>query len=340
MNVMRNTLITILLLVVIAVILDLSGVTSLRKIIGMGELTSAAAEQDQKGESPAKDDSSNWAKQDKKDTGVELQYQDVQQILANIDVDRRKSLLDKEDNFRNFIQQEEGNLSVLQAAKVNKVDQDQNTVFLMQIAADRVLRESYISKLMTEKFPAEFPTDDQIKEFYEKNKDKFVLEERVHIWQIFLKIDEGMDKAAITALEKTAADIATRIRQGKLDFIKAAFQYSENHPSRENGGDMGLIKVSDLRPEIAKPLMALKVGELSQPVRSDTGIHILKRGAVIPRQDVSLEQVRGQLIVALKKQAQAQFRKAIYEQAGKTYPVDIDDKKIEEWRLRLRTQTP
>jgi len=339
-NVMRNTLIAILTLAVIAVILDLSGVASLRKMIGMGEVTSVAAQQDHKGGSPASDDSSNWAKPDKKDPGVELQYQDVQQILANIDVNRRKALLDKEDTFHQFIQQEEGNLSVLQAAKVNKVDQDQNTVFLMQIAADRVVRESYISKLMAEKFPADFPTDDQIKEFYEKNKDKFVLGERVHVWQIFLKIDEGMDKAAITSLEKKAADIATRIRQGKLDFTKAAFQFSENHPSRENGGDMGLIKVSELRPEISKPLLALKEGELSRPVRSDTGIHILKRGTVVPQQDVTLEQVRGQLVQALKKQAMAQFRKAIYEQAIKTYPIEIDDKKIEEWRLRLRTNLP
>jgi len=339
-KVMRNTLIAILSLAVIAVILDLSGFVPLRQIIGMGELPSAVAEQNRKGESPAKDDSSNWAKQDKKDSGAELQYQDVQQILANIVVDRRKALLDNEDTFSKFIQQEEGNLSVLQAAKVNKVDQDQNTAFLMQLAADRVLRESYINKLMAEKFPADFPTDDQIKEFYEKNKDKFVLGERVHVWQIFLRIDEGTDKAAITALEKKAADIVARIREGKLDFTKAAFQYSENHPSRENGGDMGLIKVSDLRPEIAKPLLALKEGELSQPVRSDTGIHILKRGIMLPQQDVSLEQVRGQLVEALKKQAGAQFRKAIFDQAIKSYPIDIDDKKIEEWRLRLRTQTP
>ena len=325
---------------VIAVILDLSGVVSLRKIIGMGEFTNAAAEQNSKGDSAAKGDSSNWAKPDNKTTGLDLQFQDVQQVLANIAVNQRKSLLDDEKTFRNFIQQEEGNLSVLQAARVNKVDQDQNTIFLMQLASDRVLRESYINKLMAEKFPAGFPTDDQIKEFYDKNKDKFVLGERVHVWQIFLKIDKGMDKAVIAALEKKAEDIRARIKQGKIDFTSAAFQYSEHHPSRENGGDMGLIKVSELKPEIAKSLMALKEGELSQPIRSEEGIHILKRGAVLPQQNVSLEQVRGQLIKALKNQAMAQFRKAIYEQAAKTYPVKIDDKKIEEWRLRLRTNLP
>ena len=340
MNALRNTLILILTLGVIIVILDLSGVVSVRSILGMGELTTAAAEQNSKGEDAAKNASSNWARPDNKGSGMNLQFQDVQQVLSNLEPNRRTTLLDDEEGFRKFIMQEQGNLSVLEAARVNKVDQDQNAVFLMQRAADSVLRESYIGKLLAEKFPADFPNDDQIKEFYDKNKDKFVLGERVHVWQIFLKTDEHMDKAAIAVLEKNAADILARIKQGKLDFTSAAFQYSEHHPSKENGGDMGLIKVSDLKPEIATPLMALKEGELSPPLRSDTGIHILKRGTVIPQQDVSLEQVRGQLIEALKTQARAQFRKAIYEQAGKSYPIDISEKKIEEWRLRLRTNLP
>ena len=335
MNVLRKSLILVLTLAVIAVILDLSGVVSIRKILGMGELNDAVAQQS----TSAKEDSSNWARP-AKDSNTKLEFEDVQQVITNLDPNRRKTLLNDEETFKKFVQQEAENVSVLQAARVNKVDQDQNTVFLMRRAADNVLRESYIRKLLSEKFPADFPTDDQIKEFYDKNKDKFVLAERVHVWQIFLKIDEDMDKTAIAALEKKAADIRARISQGKLDFTDAAFQYSEHHPSRENGGDMGLIKVTDLKPEISKPLMALKQGELSQPLRSDTGIHILKRGEVIPKQDVSLEQVRAQLVEALKKQAERQFRKAIFDQAGKTYPIEVSDKKIEEWRLRLRTNTP
>lgn len=339
MNVLRKSLIVVLTLAVVAVILDLSGVVPLRKILGMSELTNAVAQQDTDAGAAGKNESTNWARP-ANDSGTKLQYQDVQQVLTNLDPNRRKSLLDDDEAFKKFVQQEGENLSVAQAARVNKVDQDQNTQFLMHRAADNVLRESYIRKLLAEKFPADFPTDDQIKEFYDKNKDKFVLAERIHVWQIFLKIDKDMDETAIAALEKKAGDIRARIKQGKLDFTSAAFQYSEHHPSRENGGDMGLIKVSELKPEVAKSLMALKQGELSQPLRSDTGVHILKRGEVIPKQDVSLEQVRDQLVKALKTQARGQFRKAIFDQAAKTYPVEVSDKKIEEWRLRLRTKTP
>ena len=172
MNALRNTLILILTLGVIVVILDLSGVVSVRSILGMGELTTAAAEQNSKEENAAKNASSNWARPDNKGSGMNLQFQDVQQVLSNLEANRRTTLLDDEEGFRKFIVQEQGNLSVLEAARVNQVDQDQNAVFLMQRAADSVLRESYIGKLLAEKFPADFPNDDQIKEFYDKNKDK------------------------------------------------------------------------------------------------------------------------------------------------------------------------
>ena len=340
MKSLRNTLISILALALIVVVLELSGVVSLRDILGLGEVSDAAAEQRAPGNTAPAAADSNWGKPSKAQSDMELHYQEIQQLLSNLDAGRKKALLDDADAFSKFIVNEGENLSVLQAARVNKVDQDKNTRFLMQRAADNTLRASYINKLMAEKFPADFPNDDQIKEFYEKNKDKFVLSERVHVWQIFLQFDEKKNKTDAAALEKKAADILARIKQGKLDFTAAALQYSDHYPSKENGGDMGLVKVSELKPEISKPLLALKEGELSQPIRSENGIHILKRGAIIPRQEVGLEQVRPQLIEALKNQARNQFRTAIFQQAGKTYPVKVSDKKIEEWRLRLRTDLP
>jgi len=337
-NVLSKTLISLVIIAVVIVVLDLAGVFSLREFTGIGEMTPAVAQQNSNPESGAKDGGTDWARPANAGD-AELDFQDVQQVFSNLDANRKKAFLEEEESFRNFIRQEAGNLSVLEAARINKVDQDQNTVFLMQRAADNILRESYINKLMVEKFPAEFPSDEQIKEFYENNKDKFVLGERVHVWQIFLNT-EKIDKAEIAGMEKKAGEIQSLLKQGKLDFAAAALKYSEHHPSRENGGDMGLLKVSELKPEISRPLLALKEGELSPPIKSETGIHILKRGAIVPQQDVGLDQIRSQLVDALKNQARTQFRKAIYEQAAKTYPVELSDNKIEEWRLRLRTDMP
>ena len=98
---------------------------------------------------------------------------------------------------------------------------------------------------------------------------------------------------------------------------------------------MGLVKVAELKPELTQPLLNLPEGELSDPITSDTGIHLLKRGAIVPKQDVSFEQVKNQIHERLVQQARAQLRQAIYDQAGKTYPLELQDATIEEWRLKL-----
>ena len=127
----------------------------------------------------------------------------------------------------------------------------------MKLSADNVLRETYLNKIIAKKWPADFPTEKQVREYYDKNKDKFFLEERIHVWQIFLKTDPSMNKEQVAAIEKRMKNIRQEILDNKIKFAEAAFRYSDNGPSRVTGGYMGLIKVSELKPEMFKVLMNL-----------------------------------------------------------------------------------
>jgi len=100
---------------------------------------------------------------------------------------------------------------------------------------------------------------------------------------------------------------------------------------------MGLIKTADLKADIKKVVLELAEGKISRALTTDTGVHIVKRGVIVPERKVSLEEGRQQIKNLLLKQVRTQLRKAIFEQAAKTYPVEISNNKIEEWRLRLRT---
>jgi hypothetical protein len=57
----------------------------------------------------------------------------------------------------------------------------------------------------------------------------------------------------------------------------------------------------------------------------------------VPAQPVAYDQIDTQIRELLVRQARAQLRQAVYDQARKTYPVEVKDAKVEEWRLRLRT---
>jgi len=159
----------------------------------------------------------NWAKSNALQAKAKVDYSLLKQIIANVAPAQRDALLANADAFRKMVRQEAGNLSVISAARANNLQQDANTTFLMQRGADNILREIYLNKLIEAKLPDGFPSAEQVQEYYDKNKEKFVIAERVHVWQIFFPIDKTMDKNAVTALRKKVNVIAKDITRGKID---------------------------------------------------------------------------------------------------------------------------
>ena len=307
--------------------------------IGTDETEETVKPTGQKQDKPSADKS----KADKKPTKAskklkaELELSDLQKTLSVLNVNQRKSVLADEKVFSAFVKQEADNVSVLIAARANKVDQSGKTLILAQRGVDNIVRELYLNQLLTSKIPADFPTDKQVQDYYDKNKDNFVIEERVHTWQIFLPIKEDMSIKDIELLKKKAESITNDLKKKKTDFVSAANKHSKHEASRLSGGYMGLIKISELKPEIKAVIKKLKQGDISKPIKADDGIHILKRGAIVPKQEITLEQVKPKITELMLKQLRIQIRQAVFKQASITYPVDLNDKKMEEWRLKLRT---
>lgn len=325
-----STLALVLLLGFVAV--QRSGAFSIRDFLGLDQQEDIAAND---AAAPAAAKGKEWAKPDGKTTNINLDQ--IQSVLANVAPQERSQLLADKDAFHQFVEKEANANAVLQAAEANKVQQEPNTKFLMQRAAENVLREVYLNKLIASKIPSDFPSDKQLQEYYDKHKDKFVIGERIHVWQIFMPIDKNMSKKQQADVEKQAAQVDKDLKDGKIDFNTAALKYSANPASRNNGGYMGLVNVNELKPGIQTPLLKLAEGKISDPIKTDDGIHILKRGGSVPGRTVSLDEVKPQVQRLLVNQARQQLLKAVLEQARKTYPVALTDDQIEEWRLRLRT---
>jgi parvulin-like peptidyl-prolyl isomerase len=314
---------------------------SIRGLLGLDEDESETEEAASKDNAKSASQSSqaadeNWAKS-KPAANSTIDLALVRRLMANIDSTQRSALLADEAVFKQFIQQQANNLSVIAAAQANKVGEDSNTAFLMQRGADNILREIYLNKLIELKLPKDFPSDEQVREYFDNNKDKFVIAERMHVWQVFFPVNDTMDEKAIKQSRKTASAVAEDIKKGKIDFAGAAIKYSKHSPSNANGGYMGLINTADLKPGLKKELLELGERKVSEVLTTDTGLHIVKRGSIVSERKVTLEESRPQIRTLLINQVRAQLRKAIFEQAAKTYPVELSPNKVEEWRLRLKT---
>ena len=343
-----KALLSVLFVCLIVIISQTSQVSaiSIRELLGL-EKSEPEVVEDKKPEPSQKDPSttkpkdSDWAQTSDKEAAlnpqIDLDY--VSFLVANMNVQERSKILDDQNLFKQVIENEANNRSTVSAAISNKLAQDRNIEFLMRRGAENILRESYLNRLIATKLPRDFPSDEQVSEYYENNKQQFIVPERVHVWQIFFKKSKDLDEKGTTALKKKAEKIISDIKKGKKDFSNIAISQSEHEQSKALGGYMGLLKTSDLLPDIKEPILKLKEGEIGKPVESESGVHIIKRGKILEAEPLQLSKVEQQIRQLLINQANRQLRNAIFAQARKEYPQDISDKKLEEWRLRLRTNT-
>lgn len=114
----------------------------------------------------------------------------------------------------------------------------------------------------------------QIKEYSDKHKQE-IDGTQLRASQIFLKADKS-NEAAIAAKKMKLADLKRDILSKKQSFADAAKQFSEA-PSRDAGGDVELFGwKGKLPPAVSQAAFALKVGEISEPIVSPFGVHLIQ----------------------------------------------------------------
>jgi len=114
-------------------------------------------------------------------------------------------------------------------------------------------------------------TDEDLKKFATENKEVLENTERYKISQILLKKQKDTDNSKI---EEKAGELLRKIEQGG-SFSDLAQQYSED-PSAKAGGDLGLLKKSQLNKIFIDILSAMKPGDVSKPFWTESGLHIIK----------------------------------------------------------------
>ena len=114
-------------------------------------------------------------------------------------------------------------------------------------------------------------TDEDLNKFVAENKEILENTERYKISQILLKKQKDTDNSKI---EEKAGELLRKIEQGG-SFSDLAQQYSED-PSAKAGGDLGLLKKSQLNKIFIDILSAMKPGDVSKPFWTESGLHIIK----------------------------------------------------------------
>lgn len=144
-------------------------------------------------------------------------------------------------------------------------------------------------------------TDEQLHARYEKDKASFQNSETRHAQHILIAVDKPADDAKAKA---QAQDLYKQI-QGGADFAKLAQQYSKDATSAAKGGDLGWATRDVYVKEFADKLFSMQQGEVSEPVKTQFGYHIIKLDGIRPGVTRSFEDVRDELADTLRKEQAA-----------------------------------
>ncbi len=131
----------------------------------------------------------------------------------------------------------------------------------------------------------------EIKEYYKKNKERYKEPEGVHVKHILIYIPKDADKATEKKALEKAKQIRAQILKG-AKFEELAKIYSDDAGSKKKGGDLGIIKKGQTISEFEKVIFKLKPGEISRPIRSSYGYHIVKVEEKIPEKILPFEEVK------------------------------------------------
>jgi len=136
--------------------------------------------------------------------------------------------------------------------------------------------------------------EETLRKMYQEQQSQFMVPEERRASHILIAVEEGADEKTEAAARKKAQEILQRLKKGE-SFEKLAKEFSDDPGSAAEGGDLGYFGKGVMVKAFEDKAFAMKVGEVSEPVRSRFGYHIIKLTDIRPARGRDFEEVRATL---------------------------------------------
>jgi len=175
-------------------------------------------------------------------------------------------------------------------------------------------------------------SEKELRDYYERNINQYTTLAERRASHILIELPSDADAQEEQEAKAKIATIQAQLKAGK-SFAELAKQYSQDPLTARKGGDLGKIKPGSLPSrDLESALVKLKQGEVSPPVRSQYGLHLLQLTSLIPSKTRSFASMRKELERSLKvRRSEAafddlreRFETLVYEHPESLQPAATD----------------
>ncbi|MFT8316122.1 MAG: peptidylprolyl isomerase [Clostridium sp.] len=237
--------------------------------------------------------------------GKEITENDIDQVILSFPQDKRHQLLTEKGKKR-LLEQLVSVELIYNDAKDNGLENDDEYKSQLETMKKEILTQIAMKRVLG---GAVTVTEQEAKDYYELNKDKFKTPATATAKHILLDTEED------------ALKVSSEIKAGK-SFEDAAREYS-TCPSKEEGGNLGAFTKGQMVQEFEDASFTQEIGIVGEPVKTQYGYHIIKvenRTEDIPK---TFEEVKENIINGLTKERQNMKYTKYMEELKKKYPVEM-----------------
>ena len=192
--------------------------------------------------------------------------------------------------------------------------------------AARIKEQLMMQKLLEQVAGSGTVTPEEVTQAYEE----------VHAQHILVRTTGDTEQE--TQAKAKIDEIKAKLDQG-AEFAAVAKEFSEDPGSKDNGGDLGFISRGQTVPEFEKAAFTLQAGEVSDPVKSQFGYHLIK---VVDRKEAvgeEFEKVKPEIEEQLKQAKQNQLVAQWFQEQKDAAKIEIHDVKLSAYTAKLEGRT-
>ncbi len=192
---------------------------------------------------------------------------------------------------------------------------------------ERLRKDLALRKLLEKTYGAAV-TDKDVRDYYDQHPQRFTHDSQVRARHILIKVSQDASPDEVAKARKRAEAIAKEAKKPGADFATLAKKTSEG-PSASRGGDLGFFTRTRMVAKFSTAAFAMKPGEVSGPVRTRFGFHIIKVEARKSAGKTPFSEAKGQIRTSLERRAYRKSLKAFLTKLHKNAHIQRNKNNIQ-----------